>query len=82
MDELLRTCKKIIIDISNVYYVDSAGIGLLVGCTGKAKRAGAQLRIAGPVPRVKNLFALTAVDRVLKIDETVDAARAKFSEAG
>lgn len=81
IDELLRTCKKIIIDISNVYYIDSAGIGLLVGCTGKAKKAGVELRIAGPAPRVRHLFELTAVDRVLKIDDTVDDAKAKLAEA-
>jgi anti-sigma B factor antagonist len=81
IDELLKTCKKIIIDLTNVYYVDSAGIGLLVGCTGKAKQAGAQLRIAAPVPRVRHLFQLTAVDRVLKIDDSVEAAKANFSEA-
>ncbi|MCW5982761.1 MAG: STAS domain-containing protein [Bryobacteraceae bacterium] len=81
IDELLRTTKKIIIDISKVYYLDSAGIGLLIGCAGKANKAGAHLRIVGPEPRVKRLFELTAVDRVLKIDETIDAAKAKFAEA-
>src|SRR5438128_3184304 len=39
--------RKIIFDISRVHHVDSTGVGIIVMCSGKAREAGGQLRVAG-----------------------------------
>ncbi len=73
-DLVKRNITKVVFDMANVSYIDSAGVGILVGCTGKLKAAGGQLRLAGATDRVKEIFRMTGVDRVLSLDETIAAA--------
>src|SRR6266705_1450484 len=39
--------KKIIFDFSELKYLDSTGVGIIVMCSGKVKQAGGELRVAG-----------------------------------
>lgn len=73
VDELIRNEKtRIVFDLAEVSYVDSAGIGILVGCHSKAEAAGGQLRIAGLVDRVTLVTKVTRVDSILNIDPTFE----------
>lgn len=78
VEELVKEQKtKIILDMSLVPYVDSAGLGVLVGCNGKLKNAGGEMRLAGVEPRVLQLFKLAFLDSIFMIDATVaDASKA------
>ena len=68
---------KIVLDMSLVPYVDSAGLGVLVGCNGKIKNAGGEMRLAAVEARVLQLFKLAFLDTIFKIDPTVsDASKA------
>jgi anti-sigma B factor antagonist len=80
-DLIKHNCKKLVFDFANVSYIDSAGVGILVGCTGKLKAAGGQLRIAGTTDRVLEIFRMTGVDQVLLLDGTMDAACAGLGGA-
>lgn len=72
VEELVKNQKKrIALDLSNVAFVDSAGIGILVGCHGKTQSAGGQLRLAGVVERVMNVLRITKVDGILNMDPNV-----------
>ena len=83
VDEAIRGGqKRIVLDLSQVGYVDSAAVGVLVGCSGVAKNAGGDLRIAGVTDRVKTILKLTRVDAVLHLDATTEAAVAALSSAG
>ena len=44
---LKRGVQKIVIDLHEVSYIDSAGIGIIAFCFGKAGQAGAQFSISG-----------------------------------
>ncbi len=66
--------RKLIIDLSAVPYVDSAGLGILVGTVGKMNKAGGKLRVAGLNDRVMQVVKLTQVDRVLSVDQDVEAS--------
>ena len=46
-DLLKEHQKKIIFDFSELKYLDSTGVGILVICSGKVKQAGGELRIVG-----------------------------------
>lgn len=63
---------RIIVDLSGVPFVDSAGIGILVGCHGKTSSAGGQLRLAGLAERVLHVLKITKVDSIVLIDANVD----------
>lgn len=73
--------KRIVMDMSEVSYLDSSAIGVLVGCHGKVRDAGGELRISGVAPRVKMILQMTGLDQLLLLhstrDEAVAAAAAK-----
>jgi anti-anti-sigma factor len=54
----------IILDLSNVTYVDSLGLGALVGVWVSARKQGCELRFVNLRERVKELFRLTSLDKL------------------
>jgi anti-sigma B factor antagonist len=78
---LSASMKNIIFDLSGLDSIDSTGVGIIVVCCGKAKKAGGELRIAGPAGVVKEALIMTRVDRLVRIFATVDDAQRNFGEA-
>jgi anti-sigma B factor antagonist len=78
IEELVKAQKaKVIMDMSQVPYMDSAGLGVLVGCNSKIKNAGGELRLAAVEARVYQLLKLAFVESIFAIDQTVaDASKA------
>jgi anti-sigma B factor antagonist len=73
---------RIVVDLSDVPFVDSAGIGILVGCHGTVAKSGGQLRLAGLTDRVLNVLRITKVDSVVVMDPSVaEAVRVLSSTA-
>lgn len=69
--------RKVVIDLSEVPYLDSAGLGMLISSTGTIRKAGGEVRLAGVVDRVRGIFRMTGVDTVLATDATTaDSVRA------
>lgn len=66
--------KKIILDLTDLKYMDSTGLGTVVSCFTKTRQAGGQLRVAGANKTILNLFKITRLDKVLALDETAAAA--------
>jgi anti-sigma B factor antagonist len=70
---------KLVVDLSKVEFVDSAGLGTLIGGMRRARQAGGDLRIANPTDQVTMLLSLTSLDQVLKIHPTIEEAILGFS---
>ena len=70
---------KLVLDLAKVGFVDSAGLGSLIGGMRAARLAGGDLRIANPSEQVTMLLSLTSLDQVLTIHPTVDEALNGFS---
>lgn len=66
--------RKLVIDVTRLDYIDSAGIGMLVGCNGQMDRAGGKMRVAGAQGAVAKAFAVVHMDRITSLDPDVDAA--------
>ena len=82
VNELLgKNRKKIILDLSDVHYMDGAGVGTIVGCAGKVKDAGGRFRVAGCPDRLLQILRMTGVDRVLALDVSVEASLASLGQA-
>lgn len=67
LDQELLVNNRIIIDLTNLKYMDSAGLGVLVGSLKKAYAEEGDIRLINPSAEVKMLMELTRVDRVFKI---------------
>jgi len=73
-DLLSQDEKKIIFDISGVSYIDSTGVGIIVMCFGKMKKAGGDLRVAGARDTVEAVLKMTNVDTIVSLYPTAAAA--------
>src|SRR5271166_7190952 len=70
--------KKVIFDIAGVTNVDSTGIGIIVMSSGKLKKAGGELRVAGATAHVHDVLKMTNVDQIVILHPTTAAAAAGF----
>lgn len=70
---------KLVVDLSDVSFVDSAGLGSLIGGMRAARQAGGDLRIASPSEQSRMLLSLTSLDQVLKIHAHIEEAVSGFS---
>ncbi len=65
---------RIVVDMGETTFLDSSGLGALIGGLKSARQAGGDLRIARVAPAVMTVFELTNLDRVLRARESVDSA--------
>lgn len=76
--ELAAGARKLVIDMSQVHFIDSTGIGIIAYCFGRVTQAHAEARVAGATGLVMDVFRLTRLDAVLKFVPTVEDAIASF----
>jgi anti-anti-sigma regulatory factor len=63
-----------ILDLTEVPYMDSAGLGIMVGHYVSCQRKGIRLIAAGVGPRVRELLKMTKLDTTIPMTATVDEA--------
>jgi anti-sigma B factor antagonist len=78
--ELLQNGGKIVLDLSGVSVIDSAGIGELVLLHRQAEEKKTELKYANPRPYVRDLFDLTQIGSFLEIHPSLGEALAAFQE--
>jgi anti-sigma B factor antagonist len=66
--------RRLVVDMASVDFVDSSGLGAIVGVLKAARLAGGDLRIARPTGQLTSILELTMLDRVLRPYETVEEA--------
>ena len=75
IDDLVREGKScIVVDLTAVDFIDSSGLGALVGGLKSARQAGGDLRIAVAGEQVRAVLKLTNLDRILAPYATVEEA--------
>jgi anti-sigma B factor antagonist len=80
VDDLLKNdVRKVILDLAGVNHIDSTGIGIIVMCSGKMKKAGGQLRVAGARGVVDQVLKLTKVDEIVGLHGDTAAAVKSFA---
>ncbi|WP_126992289.1 STAS domain-containing protein [Thermosipho globiformans] len=62
--------KYCILDLSHLKYIDSSGLGILVGLHKSFKLQGGEIVLVNMNENIKNLLKLTSLDRVLNIKDT------------
>ena len=74
---LVRTdpAPTLILDLTQVPYVDSAGIGAMVGAYVSRQKDGRKLALAGVSDRVRGSLQVTRVEQFFKFYDTVEAAQ-------
>ena len=80
--EFLRDGGKVVVDLSGVSAIDSAGIGELVLLHQMARSQNGDVKYANPNHFVRELLGLTNLDSVFEIHPNVSDALAAFQMAG
>jgi len=65
---------RVVVDLTDVTFMDSSGLGALIGGLKKARQAAGDLRIARVSDQVATVLKLTNLDRVLRPYDSVEAA--------
>jgi anti-sigma B factor antagonist len=68
--------ERLILDLSGIEFIDSAGLGALMILYGNMKVRGGQLRLVAPGPRVLDVLRLTHTDAILPVDPNLEASLA------
>jgi anti-sigma B factor antagonist len=68
------TSRALIIDFTNVPYVDSAGIGALVGAYVTRQKGGRSLALVGVCKRIHDALGVTRVEQFFRFFDSVTAA--------
>jgi len=71
--------RKLVIDIAGLEFIDSAGVGMLISCSGDMDQAGGLLRISGAGGPVLKTFEVVHMDRIVALDPDVDSACRKLA---
>ncbi len=66
--------KDVVIDLKEIHFIDSSGLGLLVSGYKNASTQHGSLKLSNLQSQVKSMFELTRLHRVFDIFATVDDA--------
>jgi anti-sigma B factor antagonist len=70
--------KKVVIDLSHVAWMNSSGLGTMMGCLTSLRNAGGDLKLAGVTEKVKSLFMITKLITIFETYDSADEAAAAF----
>jgi anti-sigma B factor antagonist len=68
----------IVVDLSGVPYMDSAGLGAMLGLLASCQRHARGFGVTGINDRIKTLFKVTKVDGMIPIFDSVASAEAQL----
>jgi anti-sigma B factor antagonist len=70
----LATHPRVVIDLSQVPFMDSAGLGALIGGIRRAREHGGEVAVACSRPTLTRLLHTTGFDRIVPVTATVEEA--------
>lgn len=77
----LASVAHLVIDLSEVPFIDSAGLGALIGGIRRSRELGGDVAVSCKRPSLTRLLRSTGFDRIVTVTETVEGAVAALSGA-
>lgn len=65
---------QLIVDLSDVDFIDSTGLGVLIGALKRVRSHDGDLQLICGDPRIVKVFEITGLDQIFVMHETVEAA--------
>jgi len=66
---------RIIIDLKEVHFVDSSGIGAFISCSSRLQRLDGSLALVNPQRTVMDVFKMTSIYNYLQIFDSIEDAK-------
>jgi anti-sigma B factor antagonist len=79
LKKILADFRQVVLNLSGVSYIDSGGLGTLVGVYSSARAAGADIKLSGLGPRLKDTLQITKLVTVFEVYETEQQAVDAFA---
>ncbi len=64
----------LVVDLAGVDFLDSTGLGVLVGGLKRVREQGGSLKLVCDHERLLKIFAITGLDKVFEIHDSAEAA--------
>jgi anti-sigma B factor antagonist len=74
--------KPIVLDLTAVPYMDSAGLGSVLGMFASCQRVKRGFGLVGVTPRIRTLFQVTHVDGLLPCFDSLETAESAVIKSG
>jgi anti-sigma B factor antagonist len=68
---------RVVVDLGGVDFIDSTGLGVLIGALKRVRTHGGDLTLVCTERRILKVFEITGLNQVFDIHETIDAAVAR-----
>ena len=78
LKKALESTRKIVLNLSDVTYVDSGGLGMLVGVYSSARSSGADIKLCGLGQRLRDVLQITKLVSVFETYDSEQQAVAAF----
>lgn len=78
VNEGIRVC---IIDLKEVRYISSSGIGVLITMLTKMRNVGGEVYLTSPSEHVKKLLIITKLNNIFAVYDSVRDVKTKLSES-
>jgi anti-sigma B factor antagonist len=72
--EVADGCPRVVVDLSGIAFMDSSGLGALIGSLKAAREKGGDLRIVSPSTQVAMVLKLSNVDSILPSYDGIEEA--------
>lgn len=83
LEEVLKAGRAwIIADLKQLNYLDSTGLGILVGTAKKCRQAGGDLSVASDRRNLMRIFQISGTEEILNVVADVEAAQARLAALG
>ncbi len=69
---------KVVLDLSDLKYINSSGLNVLINILTKARKNGGEAVVASVSPKVKELFVITKLNTVFTVTDSVEKALSKL----
>jgi anti-sigma B factor antagonist len=70
LDQVESGVKHLLINLTRVEYLDSTGLGILIGGVKRLKEQGGTLRLVGPSARIQRIFEITGLNKIFDVYAT------------
>ncbi len=77
--DLLNETGRIVLNLNDVTYMDSSGVGTLVGLYASARSSGGEIKLAGLTGRVKDVLQITKLGSIFEFYNTPEEAASTFN---
>jgi anti-sigma B factor antagonist len=78
LKRVLNSSRQIVLNLSGVTYIDSGGLGTLVGVYSSARSAGADIKLTGLGQRIRDVLQITKLVTVFEAYDNEQQAIAAF----